>query len=161
MEPIEYMRMTRELYESLGHQPYGWLHADSPPPFARLHKPLSKSRIGMVSTSGAYVVGQKAYHYRDDASIRAIRLATPTQNIHFSHITENYLPDPRRDPNCVFPIDALRALQAEGFIGEVAEELFSCMGGIYSQRRVREELIPALADAFARQNVDAVLLVPM
>jgi len=46
-------------------------------------------------------------------------------------------------------------------VGEVAADLFSCMGGIYSQRRVREELIPVLAENFARQNVDAVLLVPM
>ncbi len=161
MEPIDYMRMTRELYESLGHQPYGWLLAGTPPPFPRLNKPLSECRIGMVSTSGAYVVGQPAYHYKDDTSIRAIAKTTPTEKIHFSHITENYLPDPRRDPNCVFPIDALRTLEAEGFVGEVADELFSCMGGIYSQRRVREELIPVLAESFARQNVDAVLLVPM
>ncbi|MEQ1890490.1 MAG: glycine/sarcosine/betaine reductase selenoprotein B family protein [Alphaproteobacteria bacterium] len=161
MEPIEYMRMTRELYESLGHQPYGWLHAETPPPFTRLNKPLSQCRIGMVSTSGAYVVGQQAYHYRDDTSIRVIPKGTPTDRIHFSHITENYLPDPRRDPNCVFPVDALRTLEAEGVVGEVAGDLFSCMGGIYSQRRVKEELIPMLADAFAGQNVDAVLLVPM
>ncbi|MFZ5833948.1 MAG: glycine/sarcosine/betaine reductase selenoprotein B family protein [Pseudomonadota bacterium] len=161
MEPIEYMRMTRELYESLGHQPYGWLQADTPPPFTALKKPLSQCRVGMVSTSGAYVVGQRAYHYKDDTSIRAIAKSTPTDQIHFSHITENYLPDPRRDPNCVFPIDTLRTLEAEGFVGEVAADLFSCMGGIYSQRRVREELIPVLAENFARQNVDAVLLVPM
>jgi hypothetical protein len=35
------------------------------------------------------------------------------------------------------------------------------MGGIYSQRKVRDELAPALAAEFARQEVDAVLLVPM
>lgn len=161
MEAIEYMRMTRELYSSLGHQPYGWLIADTPPPFTKLNKPLSQCRIGMVATSGAYVVGQKAYHYKDDTSIRAIPKTTPTDKIHFAHITENYLPDPRRDPNCVFPIDALRTLEKEGFIGSLADELYSCMGGVYSQRRVREELIPTLSECFARQKVDAVLLVPM
>jgi len=161
MHPIEYMRMTRELYESLGHPPYGWYHADTPPAFTRLSKPLSECRIGVLSTSGAYVVGQRAYHYKDDCSIRAIPKTTPTQNIHFSHITENYLPDPRRDPNCVLPIDALRTLEADGLIGEVADDLFSCMGGIYSQRRVNEELIPALSEAFRQQNIDAAFLVPM
>ncbi len=161
MEPIEYMRMTRELYSSLGHPPYGWNLADTPPPFARLNKPLSECRVGLLATAGAYVVGQRAYHYKDDTSIRRIAKSTRTENIHFAHITENYLPDPRRDPNCVFPIDALRTLEAEGFIGAVADELFSCMGGIYSQRRVREELIPALAEAFHKQKVDAALLVPM
>lgn len=161
MEPIEYMRMTRELYESHGYQPYGWYHADTGPAFTPMKKPLSESRIGVLSTSGAYRVGQRAYHYKDDTSIRAIAKTTPTDQIHFSHITENYLPDPRRDPNCVVPIDALRTLEAEGFIGELADELFSCMGGIYSQRRVREELIPAITRAFQAQKIDAAFLVPM
>jgi hypothetical protein len=35
------------------------------------------------------------------------------------------------------------------------------MGAVYSQRRAREELIPALAAEFARQEVDVVLLVPL
>jgi hypothetical protein len=35
------------------------------------------------------------------------------------------------------------------------------MGGIYSQRRVREELIPTVEDAFAEQAVDVALLVPL
>lgn len=161
MEPIEYIRMTRELYDSLGYPPYEWYHADSPPAFAELDKPLSECRLGMVSTSGAYVMGQVAYYYKDDASFRAIPKDTPTDRIHFSHITENYLPDPRRDPNCVFPIDSLRTLEADGAIGELADEFFSCMGGIYSQRRVQDELIPALTDAVQAQNVDAVLLVAM
>ncbi len=50
---------------------------------------------------------------------------------------------------------------ANGRIGELAPELLSCMGGIYSQRRVREELIPELVGEFQRQAVDTVLLVPM
>ena len=161
MEPIEYMRMTRELYDSLGYPPYEWYRADSPPAFAPLEKPLSECRLGMVSTSGAYVMGQVAYYYKDDTSFRAIPKDTPTERIHFSHITENYLPDPRRDPNCVFPIDSLRTLEKEGAIGELADEFFSCMGGVYSQRRVQDELIPALSEAVQKQNVDAVLLVAM
>ena len=28
MEPIEYMRMTGELYDSLGYPPYEWYRAD-------------------------------------------------------------------------------------------------------------------------------------
>ena len=79
----------------------------------------------------------------------------------FSHITENYLGASRRDPNCTFPIDALRRLETEGRVGEIADDLFSCMGGIYSQRRVREELLPQVTERFQAQNVDAVLLVPM
>ncbi len=56
---------------------------------------------------------------------------------------------------------ALRRLENEGVIGEMASEALSCMGGIYSQRRVREELIPDLAERFKAQSVDAVFLIPM
>jgi D-proline reductase (dithiol) PrdB len=155
------MASITERYEQLGYAPYRWYHADGPPPLQPLRKPLSQSRLGVLSTSGAYVVGQTAYHYKDDTSIRAIPKNTPAKQIHFSHITENYLANPRRDPNCIVPIDALREAEADGLIGEVANELFSCMGGIYSQRRVRDELIPDLHAKFKTQAVDTVLLVPM
>ncbi len=158
---VEYIKAITDRYEKLGYSAYQWYRDEETPPFTPLGKPLSECRLGMVSTSGAYVVGQKAYFYKDDASTRAIPKATPKENIHFSHLTENYLENPRRDPACMMPTDALRRLEAEGVVGEVAENLFSCMGAVYSQRRVREELAPALLEQFQAQHVDAVLLVPM
>lgn len=158
---VEYMKAIAERYGRLGYKPYQWYEASNPPPFVPLAKPLSECRIGVLSTSGAYVMGQVAYYYKDDTSTRAIPKDTPKDRIHFSHITENYLENPRRDPACMMPTEALSRLEAEGVIGEVAEEIFSCMGGIYSQRRVREELAPALLDAWQAQNVDAVFLIPM
>ena len=159
--PVEYMKAIAERYGKLGYPPYQWYHAEEAPPFTPLKNPLNECRIGVLTTAGAYVVGQKAYYYKDDASTRAIPKDTPKDKIHFSHITENYLEGPRRDPACMVPLEALRRLEDEGAIGEVANEIFSCMGGIYSQRRVREELTPELHDAYKAQNVDAVFLIPM
>ncbi len=61
----------------------------------------------------------------------------------------------------MFPIDALRAMVADGEIGELAPNPPTCMGGIYSQRRVRDELAPALVERCRRDEIDAVLLVPV
>ena len=158
---VQYMSSITERYEQLGYTPYRWHHAPDAPPLQPLLKPLSEARLGVISTSGAYVVGQVAYHYKDDTSVRAIAKDTPTESIHFSHITENYLENPRKDPNCIMPIESLREAEASGLIGELAPELFSCMGGVYSQRRVREEIIPDLREKFKTQAVDTVLLVPM
>jgi len=155
------MESIRRRYEELGYAPYRWFHADSPAPFAPLRKPLAASKLGVLSTSGAYVVGQRAFHYKDDTSMRKIAKDTAPADIHFSHITENYLENPRKDPNCILPITAVNEAAASGRIGELAPELLTCMGGIYSQRRVREELIPELVGEFQRQAVDTVLLVPM
>lgn len=160
-QPVAYMAAIRARYERLGYAPYRWYAAETPPPFTPLKKPLSESRLGMLSTSGAYALGQVAYFYKDDTSLRAIPSDVADENMRFSHITENYLIDPRRDPNCIFPAKALRVLRDAGRIGALAAEFLSCMGGVYSQRRVRSEMIPAVIDSFKRQKVDAALLVAM
>ena len=159
--PVEYMRNIAERYQRLGYPIYRWFHADSEPAWAQLRKPLAESRVGMLSTSGAYALGQVAYHYKDDTSIRAIPSDTPDDKLRFSHLTENYLVDARRDPQCMVPTTALRWLVAEGVIGNLADKVFSCMGAVYSQRRVREEVAPALLQAFRDQRADLALLVPL
>lgn len=160
-EPTEYIRQTRESYEKLGFEPYQWFEADSAPAFTPPSKPLSESKLGMLSTAGTYVHGQVAYYYKDDTSIRAIDRATPVDNLRFSHIMENYLVEARQDPCTVFPIEALAQLKEEGVIGELADNYYSCMGGIYSQKRVGLELIPALEEAFDSEELDLLLLVPL
>jgi hypothetical protein len=67
----------------------------------------------------------------------------------------------RHDPGTVFPLESLRVLQEEGVIGELADNYYSCMGGIYSQNRVRQELIPNLAEAIGQQELDLLLLIPL
>ena len=161
MKTINYIEVIRERYQKLGYSAYQWFRAAEPPPFVPLNKPLSESRVGLLSTSGAYRLGQCAYHYKDDTSLRLIPSDTPDDLIRFSHITENYLKSPRKDPNCILPLSQLRQLTANGTIGSVAEEAVTCMGGIYSQRRVREELAPAMLDAYRAQNIDAAFLIPM
>lgn len=158
---VAYMQAVTERYKSLGYAPYRWFRAEDPPPWQPLAKSLATARIGMLSTAGAYVVGQVAYHYKDDTSIRMIPVSTPDKDLRFAHVTENFLVDARRDPGCVFPLRAMLALVAEGLIGEPPAAFLSCMGGVYSQRQVRDALAPALCSAFKAQQVDAVLLVPM
>lgn len=161
MEPVRYIDAITQRYASLGYTPYRWYVAEDSPPFTPLKKPLSQSRLGVLTTSGCYVAGQVAYHYKDDASIRLIPVDTPTEKLRFAHITENYLVSARRDPECLVPLTALRKLRDEGVVGELGDAAISCMGGIYSQRRVREELIPQVEGVFKQQQVDIALLVPM
>ena len=158
---VNYMQAIKARYESLGYTPYRWFEADSPPPFTPLAKPLAECRLGLLSTSGAYALGQRAYHYKDDTSIRALPAAMNLADVRFSHITENYLVDAKRDPGCMLPLTQLRKLRDEGALGSLAAQVFSCMGGVYSQRRVREETAPAVLDALRAEGVDCALLVAM
>ena len=159
--PTEYIRRTRESYEKLGFEPYRWFHAESEPAFVVPAKPLAESRLGMISTAGTYVQGQVAYHTKDDTGVRAIPGDTPMDKIRFSHIMENYLVEARQDPATVFPSEVLAKLRSDGVIGELADNYYSCMGGIYSQKRVRAELIPRLTDAVDRERIDLLFLVPL
>ena len=159
--PTEYIRRTRESYEKLGFEPYRWFHAETESAFAAPSKPLAESRLGMISTAGTYVQGQVAYHYKDDTGIRAIPNDAPMDKIRFSHIMENYLVEARQDPATVFPSQVLATLCSDGVIGGVADNYYSCMGGIYSQKRVKAELIPNLAEAIDRERIDLLFLVPL
>ena len=159
---VNYMKTIRERYLKLGYQPYRWFHAEEDSvPFTPLSKKIEECRVGLLSTSGAYSLGQSAYHYKDDSSLRSIDKNCPPEDIRFSHITENYLASPRKDPNCILPLGALLRLETEGEIGELAARVFSCMGGIYSQRKVIEEIAPEIYSRFVSQEVDVALLVPM
>ena len=160
-EPTRYMEKTKKDYETLGYEPYQWFQATESPAFKQLAKPLSDSKVGLISTAGTYLKGQEAFFTKDDTSIRRIPNNSRLEDIRFAHIMENYLVEARQDPCTVFPLEALRKLQEERVIGELATELLSCMGGIYSRSRVNEELLPSLEQALEDQRVDLLLLVPL
>ena len=72
---------------------------------------------------------------------------------HFGYPTA----DAEKDPNCVFPLERMRELEAEQIIGELSDPAFSFMGGIYSARKVRDELAPKIVEELRRAHVDALL----
>jgi len=158
--PVDYIEVTRSTYDQLGYPPYQWVHSEEPPPWAPLTKPLSSCRIGLIASGGVYRTGQIAFHFRDDASYRVIPTDVPTDELRATHFAYD-VRDARSDINVVFPIDTLRGLVADGVIGGLTDEAYTFMGGIYSARRVREQLAPALVQRMIDQRADAVLLVPV
>jgi|SRR5687768_11050974 D-proline reductase (dithiol) PrdB len=160
MAAVDYIEVTRTTYDALGYPPYHWVHSETAPPWAPLAKPLADCRVGLIASGGIYRAGQIAFHFRDDASYRVIPTDVATAELRATHFAYD-LRDARTDINVVFPIDALRSLVADGAIGGLAPEAFTFMGGIYSARRVREDLAPALRDRVLAQGVDVVLLVPV
>ena len=157
--PVDYIERTREQYGSLGYPPYQWVHSGDEPSFAPVSKPLAESRIGLIASGGIYREGQLAFHFRDDTSFRIIPRDTPKSALRITHFAYD-VTDARSDPNVVFPLETLCAEAREGGIGEVGPNACTFMGGIYSARKVRDVLAPALAGRMEEDAVDAVLLVP-
>ncbi len=160
MGPVEYIARIRDNYARLGYKPYTWVANAETPPWAPLAKPLSQCRLGLAASGGIYRAGQVAFHYKDDTSVRDIPTDVDARDLRATHFAYD-LSDARTDPNVVFPIDTLRRLVREGFLGGLAARFHTFMGGIYSARRVREELAPDLLARFRGDAVDAVLLVPV
>ncbi len=158
--PIDYIERTRTQYAALGHGEYHWTHSDDPPVLAPVAEPVAGSRLGLIATGGVYRVGQTAFTHRDDTTYRAVPTDVDSSELRATHFAYD-LTDARADINCVFPIDTLRGLVAEGAVGELAESFYTCMGGIYSQRRVRDDLGPALVERCLADGVDVVVLVPV
>ena len=89
-----------------------------------------------------------------------IRDSSTTDDLRVTHFAYDQT-SAKEDINSVFPIDALRALDDAGEIGSIAEAGLTFMGGIYSQRRLGETLIPALVDRVNALEADIALLVPV
>jgi D-proline reductase (dithiol) PrdB len=158
-EPVRYIERIGQLYQSLGYPAYRWAVGESPPPWTAVTKPLSECRLMLIASGGIYLAGQVAFHYKDDTSYRAIPTDAPMATLratHFAYDTANA----RRDLNCIFPLETLRRLVAEGFLGELTAHAYTFMGGIYSTRRVSTELAPALVARAREEKADLALLVP-
>ncbi len=158
--PVDYIERTREQYSALGFPAYRWVEETEPPAFTRVDKPMREWCVGLVASGGIYAQGQIAFHHRDDFSYREIDALTPVDALRATHFAYD-LTDARADPNTVFPLEALRYLRGCGEIGALAPCAYTFMGGIYSVRKVREVLAPALAERLCADEVDVAILVPV
>lgn len=158
--PVDYIQRTKEQYDGMGYASYQWVYNPDPPPFKPLKKPLAQSKLALVASGGVYVSGQIAFHFKDDFSYRQVDTQTATSALRATHFAYD-LTDARADPNVVFPIETLKQCDSDGLIGELSNPAYTFMGGIYSARKVRDILAPALADALEKDEVDVALMVPV
>ena len=154
--PVAYIPRTRELYSE--YTPYRWVVNQDVPPWTPLTKPIAQCRVALMSSGGMLYRDQPRFH-REDASYRLIPKSATQEDLavwHFGYRTA----DAESDHNCVFPLARMRELEAAGTIRELADPAYSFMGGVYSARKVRDELAPLIADELRRAHVDAFYLVP-
>ena len=157
--PIDYIDRTKKQYEALGFQAYQWVDNQSPVPLTPLQKPVSESKLALIASGGLYALGQIACHFKDDLSYREIDIHTPEGDLRATHFAYDLAPV-RQDPNTVFPVAPLKAQVAAGRLGSLAERAYTFMGGIYSARKVKDILAPAIVHRLLKDQADLALLVP-
>lgn len=161
LPPADYIGETKRLYDGLGYDSYRWAdRTETDPAWVPLEKPLSESRVMLIGSGGLYRSGQIAFHTADDTSIRLISTDTPSDELRTAHFAYDQA-DARTDPNCVFPLDVLRSMVADGELGGLTKNAAAFMGGIYSTRRLEAETVPLLLEQARAEEPDLVLLVPV
>ena len=130
-------------------------------PFTPLDRELSKTTVALVTAAGVHRRDQEPFNIADelgDLTFRVIGGDAPTADLMVTHHHYDHS-DADQDINVVFPLDLLRELQAEGFIGEVAREHVGYMGYTMQLRRMYEETAPAIAEQIDKKSrADIVVL---
>lgn len=155
--PIPYIEQVRQMYPD--QPPYQWSAFDWSP-WTPLAKPLSRCRVGLVSSSGVYRKDQAPFDdVKNDITWREIPTDVNVRDLRISHFSKNA--KAVTDVNTVFPIHRLQELAAEGVIGGLASPAFTFMGRIFTRTRLQKEMAPALLERLKAMWVDAVVLVPV
>lgn len=130
-------------------------------PFTPLDRELTRCSVALVTAAGVHQRDQEPFNIADelgDLTFRSIRgdIGAPELMVTHHHYDHT---DADQDINVVFPIDALRALAAEGLIGEVAREHIGYMGYTMLLKKMYEETAPAIAEQIDKKaKADLVVL---
>lgn len=135
-----------------------------PIPWALPSKPLSESRVAIVTTAGLHLKEDAPFDMDDpsgDPTFRALPSGRPASDFTITHDYYDHS-DAEKDINIVFPVQRLRELVDVGFAGSAAGRNFGFMGHIMGPkaRILTGESAPQVARLLKEDAVDAVLLTP-
>jgi D-proline reductase (dithiol) PrdB len=130
-------------------------------PYTPVTRKLSEMTIAIVSTAGVHLKDQEPFNTQGDDTWRVLPGDVNVADLMITHGApeEHYdRTQANQDMNVIFPLERLRELQAEGFIGGVAEKNLTLMGYSLRLQKYYNETAPAVAKEIERSPVDAVLL---
>jgi len=126
-------------------------------PYTPVTAPLKDMRIALVSATGVYHADQPPFADHNDATYRVLPADVDSSQLRIRHGHYDSS-EAERDINCVFPIDRLRELAAEGLIRGVSNKHIGFKGASTDLKRQYEELAPAIATEIERSQADAAVL---
>ncbi len=163
--PIQYMARTRAYYQAIGYDtPYRWAHYTDVP-FHPLTKPLSESRITIVTTAARFdpTKGEQGPGAAYNGAAKFFDVfdgdTSTTPDLRISHIAYDRIHTSADDIGTYFPLEQLKRLKASGRIGEIGPRFF----GAPTNRSHRVTVETDAPDVLARcraDDIDAVVLVP-
>ena len=163
-QPLPYMQRMRDYYLALGYNnPYKWAHF-SDVPFQPLSKPVTKSRVGLVTTAAPFKpeAGDQGPGAPYNAAAKFYRVYAGDANkddfLGISHVSYDRDYTTAEDIGSYFPLGALRKTQAQGIIGEVSPRYYGLPTN-RSQDTTKHQDCPDLLAMLQDDEVDLAILV--
>ena len=154
-KPVSYIERTRRFYEAQGFDTAYQYAAHTDTPFHPLQKPLSQSRLAVITTASRY--------FREDLEPRKVDYGDASQlpeRMFADDLSWDKEATHLQDVNSFLPLASLNELVKQGVVGSLAAE-FICAPTEYSQRATREQDAPEILRALQADKVDVALLVPL
>jgi D-proline reductase (dithiol) PrdB len=153
---LSYIQFMTEL---MAPRPYPRQPEFGPPKLTPLRKPIRESTIGIFTSAGIQMRGDKPLAETNDLSYRLIDRAVPYSELTVAHQT------PVRvwaleDLNVAFPRERLVDLETEGVIGRLAPRAISMVGSITMFTQLLQKTVPAIQKELEEQGVDLLFLFP-
>lgn len=125
---------------------------------------LSKSRLLLISTAGAYLSGRQqpfdAANLTGDYTVRKFSTATPFSALAYAHDHYDQAMI-QRDPQVALPLRHLQDLVTAGRISSLTPSVASFMGYQPDAARAVDQLVPRILAIAKEERAQAVLLAPL
>ena len=130
-------------------------------PFTPFEGELARATVSIVSAGGVHLKEQEPFNTADelgDLTFRVIADDVDSAGLMVSHHHYDHA-DADEDVNVVFPLDVLRDLAAEGFVGGVAKKHVGYMGYTMQLKAMYEGTAREIANEIDKgSRADAVIL---
>jgi D-proline reductase (dithiol) PrdB len=132
-------------------------------PLAELRKPLSESRLTLISSCGVHTKSDPPLdvcHPFGDFRFRRVPSASRHDDL-IIHQLKYPHDDADLDINVIFPIERLQELASEGVLGGLTENFFSFIGYNMDPERFEHSVAHDIAEVVAKEErADIALLAP-
>lgn len=119
-------------------------------------KPLNQCKVGFFTAGGVHLKSQEPFDTSGDFSCRFLPTTASAKDMMVSHGGYDNS-DVNRDVNAMLPIDRMKELVEEGFIGSIAENFIGMMGGGGEIEKFQKITAPQVVESMKAQGVDIVL----
>jgi D-proline reductase (dithiol) PrdB len=158
MSHVRYIDKTREYYRGEGYErPYEWAHFEDIP-FARLDRPLSGCRVGLVTTSEMALVDETGiWDDNPGCEVYGLPTATPIDRLYSKKESYDRYATTLDDVDSYLPLTRLRECVTAGRIGSLAPR-FQVIYSQYSQRKTMTVDAPAILRQMREDGVDVAVV---